>query len=104
MIACNTDGTIVIVSCVHMVMRNSHEGGKKEQNYKKSCKAAFSGHGATLTHDGRLRRWAGDVKYYIELTVSLQIQERPHRGFNSDSPHLLTIKKDDDISSSLVCF
>jgi hypothetical protein len=51
MIVCNTNGAVVIVDRVFMVMRNCHEGGKQEQDYKKSCKAEVSGHDASSTHE-----------------------------------------------------
>ncbi len=48
MIACNTDGTFVIVSSIFMVMRNGHHRGKKEEQYEKNSKVFVAAHGFFL--------------------------------------------------------
>lgn len=54
MIACNTDGTVVIVSSIFTVMRNGHHRGKKEVQYEKKSKAFVAAHGSSLKHRHRL--------------------------------------------------
>jgi len=54
MIACNADGAVVIVGRVFMVMRNCHEGGKKEEQYKEKCKTFVVAHGYSFKHEHKL--------------------------------------------------
>jgi hypothetical protein len=54
MVACNTDGTVVIVGSILMVVRNSHQRGKKEEQYKKTCKSPVTAYGASFEHKHRL--------------------------------------------------
>jgi len=54
MIACDKDGTVVIVSSTIMVMRNSHQSGKKEEQYKKYCKSTAAVLRTSFRHEHRL--------------------------------------------------
>ena len=54
MVACNTDGTVVIVGSILIVVRNSHQRGKKEEQYKKNCKSPVTAYGASFEHKHRL--------------------------------------------------
>ncbi len=50
----NTDGAVVIVGRIFMVMRYCHEIGKKEKQYKRNYKAFVTAHGSSFNHVQRL--------------------------------------------------
>jgi hypothetical protein len=52
--AYNTDGAVVIVGRIFMVMRYCHERGKKEKQYKKNYKAFVAAHGSSFKYEQRL--------------------------------------------------
>jgi hypothetical protein len=65
MIACNTDGAVVIISRIFMVVRYCHDGGKEEQQCKQRGKSMVYVHGASVSHEHRLSGVARYVKYFI---------------------------------------
>lgn len=60
MIAGNADGAVMIIGSIFMVVRNSHERGKKEEQYEQDCKAFVVAYVSSFKHDHRLT-FAGKI-------------------------------------------
>ncbi len=54
MITSNTDGAVVSVSSIFMVMRNGHHRGEKEEQYEIKSKLFVAAHGSSFIHEHRL--------------------------------------------------
>jgi hypothetical protein len=54
MVTCNTDGAVVVVGRVVMVMRQCHESGKNKKEYEEYGKFIALAHGVFSIHEPRL--------------------------------------------------
>ena len=70
MIDRNTDGTVVIGNGIIMMMRNSRQRGKKEEQYKKNCKASVTTHGSSFKHEHRLTFTGQIVNMSFEFVLN----------------------------------
>ncbi len=70
MIDRNTDGAVVIGKSIIMMMRNSHQRGKKEEQYKKNCKASVTAQGSSFKHKYRLTFTGQIVNMSFEFVLN----------------------------------